>query len=92
MTKTILPFIINGLLTLIFLALTACQTATPATPPQWHWTRVENGLPRHSAIVLAVAINPLDPQQLWAGSYAADGLLTSIDGGQSWQSGGSGLA
>lgn len=77
--------------TLLFL-LVACQTPTPASPPQWQWVRAENGLPRQAAIVLAVAINPTDPDQLWAGYYAAGGLLSSQDGGQTWTAGGSGLA
>lgn len=32
----------------------------------------------------AVAANPLDPNHLWAGYYAAGGLATSLDGGQTW--------
>lgn len=66
--------------TLAILYLAACQ-AIPA--PQWRWERVEAGLP-HQAIVTSVVANPLDPNQLWAGYYAAGGLATSRDGGQTW--------
>lgn len=65
---------------LAILYLTACQ-AIPT--PQWRWERVEAGLPRQ-AIVTSVAANPLDPNQMWAGYYAAGGLAISQDGGQTW--------
>lgn len=42
--------------------------------------------------MLTVAANLLTPDQVWAGYYAAAGLLTSQDGGQTWTTGGSGLA
>jgi len=76
----------------LLIVLAACQTTLPASPPQWQWVRAENGLPRQASIVLAVAVNPLDPDQVWAGYYAAGGLLSSRDGGQTWSAGGSGLA
>ncbi|MCL4294450.1 MAG: hypothetical protein KJ077_01915 [Anaerolineae bacterium] len=68
------------LLILSTLYLAACQ---PTPAPQWRWERVEAGLPRQ-AIVTSVAANPLDPNHLWAGYYAAGGLATSLDGGQTW--------
>lgn len=67
---------------LAILYLAACQ-AIPVS--QWRWERVEAGLP-HQAIVSSVAANPLDPDHLWAGYYAAGGLATSRDGGQTWTS------
>ncbi|MCB0163964.1 MAG: hypothetical protein KDI79_07055 [Anaerolineae bacterium] len=78
-------------LTMLFL-LAACQTAGPASLPQWQWTRAENGLPRQASIVLAAAVNPINPDQFWAGYYSAGGLLTSQDGGQTWTVNGAGLA
>lgn len=68
------------LLIISTLYLAACQ---PAPAPQWRWERAETGLARQ-AIVTSVAANPRDPNRLWAGYYAAGGLATSLDGGQSW--------
>ena len=68
------------LLILSIVSLAACQ---PKSAPQWRWERAEVGLP-HQAIVTSVAANPLNHNQLWAGYYAAGGLATSRDGGQSW--------
>lgn len=73
----------------VFLVLfMACQNST--TPPQWQWERAEAGLPRQ-AIVLTVAANPLDANQLWAGYYEPGGLASSLDGGQTWTTGAAGL-
>jgi len=79
------------ILFLIFvLSSTACR-AESITSPQWRWTRAETGLQRQ-AIMTAVAVDPLDPNHLWVGSYAAGGLATSHDGGQTWLTGIEGIA
>lgn len=59
-------------------------------PTAWHWERAEAGLPRQT-VVLAVAVDPADPDRLWAGHYAPSGLATSQDGGQTWITGVQGL-
>ncbi len=64
---------------LSLLALNACQPQST-----WRWTPVEEGLSRQT-ITLAVARDPNDPQNLWAGHYAELGLSYSQDGGQTWQ-------
>jgi len=69
-----------------FLILNACRPA-----PTWRWERAELGLPRQ-AVVLALAADPADPDRLWAGYYAPGGLAASRDGGQTWTTGGQGLA
>jgi photosystem II stability/assembly factor-like uncharacterized protein len=56
----------------------------------WHWERAEAGLP-HQVVILALATDPADPNQIWAGYYAPDGLATSYDGGQTWNPGAQGL-
>ena len=75
---------------LLIFILNGCQT-DEIEPPQWQWERAEAGLPRQ-AITVAVAVDPLDPTHLWAGYYAAGGLATSHDGGQTWLAGAEGLA
>ena len=62
----------------LLFSLSACQGSTAA--PRWHWERAESGLPRQ-AIVTAVAGDPADFNQLWAGLYDTVGLATSRDGG-----------
>jgi photosystem II stability/assembly factor-like uncharacterized protein len=49
----------------------------------WHWERAEAGLPRQ-AIVLSVAVDPANPDLLWAGYYAPGGLAASRDAGLTW--------
>lgn len=78
----------TALFLLLFFNLAACQAELT---PQWQWERAENGLPRQ-AIVQAIAVNPRAPDQLWLGYYAPGGLAASNDGGQSWQTGETGLA
>ncbi len=80
--------LVSGLITALLTLITACRSA-PA--PNWQWERVEAGLPRR-ALVTAVAADPTDGDRLWAGLYAAGGLASSADGGQSWQTGADGLA
>ena len=75
---------------LLVLSLTACQTQP--IPTHWHWERAEAGLSRQAALVLSVAVDPGDPNRLWAGYYAAGGLATSLDGGQTWDTRAIGLA
>lgn len=72
---------------LILLFATAChQTeAAEVSSAAWQWQRAEQGLPRRS-IILTVAVDPADPQRLWAGQYAAESLAVSHDGGQTWTS------
>lgn len=65
---------------------------TPVSLSQWQWERAEKGLPRQASIVLAVDAHPTDPNQIWAGYYAAGGLLTSPDNGQTWLTNQVGLA
>ncbi len=67
------------------LILSACRPS-----PGWHWERAEADLPRQ-AVVLALAVDPLDPTQLWAGYYAPGGLATSHDAGRTWITGAEGL-
>jgi photosystem II stability/assembly factor-like uncharacterized protein len=67
---------------IIIWGVTACQTGT-VTSPHWRWTRVEAGLQRQ-AIFTAVAADPLNSENLWAGYYSAGGLVTSHNGGQTW--------
>ncbi len=68
------------MLLLFLLILIACQ---PAPPTEWRWERVETGLPRQIT-TLAAAIDPANPNRLWLGAYAPDGLSVSLDGGQTW--------
>lgn len=42
--------------------------------------------------MVAVAADPLDSDRLWVGYYAAGGLATSHDGGQTWRTGAEGVA
>ncbi|MDH3673916.1 MAG: hypothetical protein OES12_00360 [Anaerolineae bacterium] len=72
----------------LLLSLSACQSQT--VTPQWRWQRAETGLPRQ-AIVTSVAVDPADPRQLWAGIYGPASLVTSHDGGHTWQTGAAGL-
>jgi photosystem II stability/assembly factor-like uncharacterized protein len=65
--------------------LGGCRPATA-----WRWERAEAGLPRQD-VVLALAIDPADPERLWAGYYAPAGLASSQDGGESWTFGAQGL-
>jgi photosystem II stability/assembly factor-like uncharacterized protein len=69
----------------VFLILSGCQSA-----PAWRWERAEAGLPRQT-VVLALALDPVDPNHIWAGYYAPDGLATSQDGGETWTTGAQGL-
>jgi len=59
----------------VILILSGCQSA-----PAWHWERADAGLPRQT-VVLALALDPDDPNHIWAGYYAPDGLATSQDQG-----------
>lgn len=79
---------ITLLVSLLCLSLVACQ---PASEPEWRWERAETELP-HQMVVLAVAADPGDPDRLWAGYYARNGLIRSEDGGQSWRADTVGLA
>ena len=71
----------------LFSSLSACQTGRPL---QWRWERAEAGLPRQ-AIITSVAADHADPDRLWVGYYAPGGLATSLDGGQTWAAGATGL-
>lgn len=73
------------LLLLIILITGGC---TPEAT--WQWRRAEAGLPRQ-VVTLAIAADPGDAAHLWAGAYSQGGLARSIDGGQTWQKGASGL-
>lgn len=50
------------------------------------WVRTGNGIPSTSLGVAALAIDPSNPANLYAGLFAAGGfgLVRSIDGGASW--------
>lgn len=83
-TSSVVIFIV----TVLLVGLTACQS-TPASRA-WQWQRAEVGLPRQS-IIVAVAVDPQNPDRIWAGNYAPGGLASSTDGGQSWSVGAEGL-
>jgi photosystem II stability/assembly factor-like uncharacterized protein len=69
----------------LVVVLGGCRLAS-----DWHWEHAEAGLPRQS-VVLALAVDPANPERLWAGYYAPGGLASSQDGGQSWTFGARGL-
>lgn len=69
-----------ALWSLALLSLAGCHTAAPR---QWQWSPAGAGLPRR-AIVTAVAVDPLNPNRLWAGYYASGGLAFSVDRGRTW--------
>ncbi|MEM7343352.1 MAG: hypothetical protein AAF485_03855 [Chloroflexota bacterium] len=77
---------------LLLLLLIGCQpqNVVEDPAPQWDWEPADAGLPRQ-AIVATVAIDPNQPDRLWAGYYDTAGLATSRDGGQTWTFGGDGL-
>lgn len=70
------------LLVTLIVALAACRT----TGSDWRWERAETGLPRE-AIVLSLAVDPANPERLWAGTYGLDSLAASSDGGRTWSLG-----
>jgi photosystem II stability/assembly factor-like uncharacterized protein len=53
-----------------------------------HWAASGNGIPKN-AFVSAIAIDPVSPATLFAGTYAA--LFKSTNGGMSWNASSHGL-
>jgi photosystem II stability/assembly factor-like uncharacterized protein len=54
------------------------------------WSSINNGLPPASRIINTIAINPLDPNVVYIGTYN-DGIYRSMDGGASWEAKNNGL-
>ena len=48
------------------------------------WQTINQGLESHAPI-LALAVDPADPQTLYAGAYHTPGLYKTSDGGRHWQ-------
>ncbi len=48
------------------------------------WQPINQGLESHAPI-LALAVDPADPQTLYAGAYHTPGLYKTSDGGRHWQ-------
>ncbi|RLC76776.1 MAG: hypothetical protein DRI61_12680, partial [Chloroflexi bacterium] len=62
---------LSGFLALILLAL-GCAPAKPT--PEWHWEPIHTGLPTN-AFALALAVNPENPEEVWAATYGDVGLF-----------------
>lgn len=58
-------------------------TGESTTGPSPRWQPVESGLPRHATIT-SIAIDPGDPQTIWAATDYRDTLYRSTDSGQTW--------
>ncbi len=73
------------LATLLLALITIACSRQPIT-----WAAFSNGLPTH-ATVLALAIDPRDPNRIYAGAYGAPGLYLSTDQARTWQTQTNGL-
>ncbi|GEM_PF-6744035 len=73
---------------------TISPTSTPSSPPPelaaLHWQKLDSNNNFESILVDALAINPQNPDILYAGTYGA-GIYVSMDGGKTWNPSNAGL-
>ena len=76
----------NGAAVIISLVLLAAALGCSGeqSQPAVSWQPIHRGLESHAPI-LALAVDPADPQTLYAGAYHTPGLYKSTDGGERWQ-------
>jgi photosystem II stability/assembly factor-like uncharacterized protein len=79
-----------GLVASVFMARGHGACASEAIPAAWRWESYSHGLPSY-ALVVSVALQPTDPDVLYAGTYEPPGLWRSDDRGRSWEVDDSGL-
>ena len=84
---------------LVLVALAACNPASnPSTwlrtslqsPISDPWLPSQRGLPTHTT-VLALAVDPHDPQRIYAGAYDTTGAYVSTDPARTWRAVSDGL-
>lgn len=75
---------------LALLVLVSCAPIAATSPLSAAWIPYNQGLPTHTT-VLALAVDPRDPQKIFAGAYDTTGLYLSTDQARRWGPFGDGL-